>query len=306
MPYRFLCLAALLPFVLGACASLPPGRAESALYIDVRKAVELREGSDWVVDRLEVGALAAGAMRSACQVDAPARERLLAWLDAELTAAGGPAEAAYRRDRDASIGRLLSLERVRAVVRFADEHAHECPFWLEPDAAFAGVQTDAYRLVLLAESVGGGGLIVSGGQARLGGGGGGRLTLGLGLDQRVTIGVGAELGGIGSFGSADGTGGRSLVARFTAAIPLVVRITNISRILDLEVAMTTRWSASNLRLPPGGRAAIGYGLTTVRVGPFMPTGLLYVSYEYLPPSDDGLAAEHLIMLGTKVGLDFDP
>jgi hypothetical protein len=291
--------------VLGACATLPAGRSESALYVDVRKAVELRESTEWVVDRLEVEALAASAMRSACQVEAPARERLLTWLDAQIEAAGGPAEAAYRRDRDADIDTALSLERVRAVVRYADEHAHECPFWLSPDAAFAGVQTDAYRLVLLAESVGGGGLIVSGGRARLGGGGGGRLTLALGLDQRVTIGLGAELGGIGSFGNEDATGGRSLVARFTAAVPLLLRITNLSRLVDFELAATARWSSSDLRLPPGVRGAIGYGLTTVRVGPFMPTAVAYISYEYLPPGD-GLGAEHLILLGTKVGLDFDP
>jgi hypothetical protein len=244
-------------------------------------------------------------MRSACQVDAPARERLLAWLDAEIAAAGGPAEDAHRRDHDADISDALSLERVRAVVQYADEHAAECPFWLEPDASFAGVQTDAYRLVLLAESVGGGGFIISGGKARLGGGGGGRLTLALGLDQQVALGLGFELGGIGSFGNADSTGAAALVAGFTAAVPFLVRITNVSRILDLEVAATARWSADQLRLPPGFRIGIGYGLTTVRVGPFMPTGLLYLSYEYLPPGD-GLGAEHLIMLGTKVGLDFDP
>lgn len=303
---RTFTVAALLSTALSACASLPAGRAESALYIDVRKAVELRESSEWVVDRLEVEALAASAMRSACQVDAPARERLLTWLDAEIASVGGSAEAQYRADHDASIGRALSLERVRAVVQYADEHAHECPFWLEPDTAFAGVQTDAYRFVLLADSVGGGGLIVSGGSTRLGGGGGGRLTFALGLDQRVTIGIGAEVGGIGSFGGPDPTGGRSLVARFTAAVPLLLRLTNVSRILDLELAATARWSATDLRMPPGVRAAIGYGLTTVRVGPFMPTGVLFVSYEYLPPSQDGLDAEHLILIGTKVGLDFDP
>jgi len=302
---RALSLLLTISYVLAGCATLPTGRSESALYVDVRKAVELRESTEWVVDRLEVEALAASAMRSACQADAPARERLLTWLDAEITRVGGPAEAAYRRDRDADIDASLSLERVRAVVRYADEHAHECPFWLIPEPDFAGVQSDAYRLVLLGESVGGGGMIVSGGRARLGGGGGGRLTLAVGVNQRITLGVGAEIGGIGSFGNEDATGGRSLVARFTAAVPLLLRITNVSRLIDFEIAATARWSSSDLRLPPGVRGAIGYGLTTVRVGPFMPTAVAYISYEYLPPGD-GFGAEHLILLGTKVGLDFDP
>ena len=235
-------LAPLLALVLAGCATLPEGRAESALYVDVRKAVALRESAEWIVDRLEVAGIAESAMRSACQVDAPARERLVAWLDARIEAEGGPAEARWRRDHDAPIGEALSLERVRAVVRYADEHAHECPFWLDADATFDGVQTDARRLVLLAESFGGGGLIVSRGGVRLGGGGGGRLTVAWGLDQRLTIGLGAELGGIGTFGGEDTSGARALVARFTAAVPLVLRVTNLSRILDLELAPTARWS----------------------------------------------------------------
>jgi len=80
---------------VSACATLPPGRSESSLYVDVRKAVELREGTEWVVDRLEVEAVAPAAMRSACQVDAAARGRLLAWLQTQIAieAGGGGAEA---------------------------------------------------------------------------------------------------------------------------------------------------------------------------------------------------------------------
>ena len=293
-------------FALAGCATLPAGRAESALYVDVRKAVALRESAEWIVDRLEVEGIAESVMRSACQVDAPARERLMAWLDARITEAGGPAEAAFRRDREASIDEALSLERVRAVVQYADAHAHECPFWLDADPHFDGVQTDARRFVLLAESFGGGGLIVSRGGVRLGGGGG-RLTFAWGLDQRLTLGIGGEIGGIGTFGGEDTSGARALVARFTAAVPLVLRITNLSRILDLEIAPNARWSPSDLRLPPGVRVGVAYGVSTVRVGPFMPTAMLYLRYEYLPASRDGIdPSEHLILVGTKVGVDFDP
>lgn len=300
-------LSAVLMLAWTGCATLPAGRAESALYVDVRKAVALRESAEWIVDRLEVEAIAEGTMRSACQVDAPARERLIAWLDARITEAGGPAEAAYRRDRDAAIAEALSLERVRAVVQYADAHAHECPFWLEADPHFDGVQTDARRFVLLAESFGGGGLILSRGGVRLGGGGGGRLTFAWGLDQRLTLGVGGEVGGIGTFGGEDTSGARALVARFTAAVPLVLRVTNLSRIFDVEVAANARWSPTDLRLPPGVRVGIGYGVSTVRVGPFMPTAMLYLRYEFLPASRDGLdPSEHLILVGTKVGVDFDP
>lgn len=293
------------PTVLGACATLPNGRAESSLYVDVRKVVELREGGEWVVDRLEVEAVAASAMRSVCQVDGPSRQRLLAWLETQIAAEGGPAQAMFARDADADIDAVLTLERVRAVLRYAEEHAHECPFWLRPDAAFSGVQSDAYRWVVLADSVGGGGMIISDGDVRLGGGGGARLSLGLGVNQRYTLALGAEVGGIASFASSDSGGGRTLAGRFNAAVPLLLRIHNMSRVLDLEVAATARWSIDEVRVPPGARVAIGYGISTARLGAFMPSATVRLSFEVLPASHE-LPAEYLLFLGTKVGVDIDP
>jgi len=192
------------------------------------------------------------------------------------------------------------------VVVYADDHAGECPFWLRATPTFDGVQTDAYRLVVLVESVGGGGVIVSDGAVRLGGGGGARLSLGAGINQHYTIAIGAEVGGLGTFTNSDNTGGRALVGRFNVALPLLLRINHLSRLLDLEVAATARWSTDDIRLPPGFRAAVGYGLSTLRVGAFMPTATLRLSFEVLPSSDTGLPTEYLLLLGTKVGLDIDP
>jgi hypothetical protein len=247
-------------------------------------------------------------MRSVCQVEAPARQRLLTWLQAQIASAGGPAEALYAHDPDADLDAVLTLERVRAVLVYAEDHAHECPFWLKPTPHFDGVHTDARRLVLLAESVGGGGTIISGGTVRLGGGGGGRVSLGVGINSRYTLALGAEVGGIGSFttANADGSGGRTLVGRFNAAVPLMLRITHLSRLIEFEVAATARWSTTDIRLPPGFRAAIGYGLTTMRVGAFMPTATLRLSFEILPASGTSLPPEYLVLIGTKVGLDIDP
>lgn len=297
----------LLPLLLasGCAATLPAGRAETALYIDVRKAVELRESADWMVDRIELEVLAGPTMRSGCQVDAATRQRLIAWLDAQVEAAGGSSQATFANDPAADIGPVLTLERVRAAVRYADVHADECPFWLPPDPDFAGVQTDAYRLVVLLESVGGGGVIVSGGAARLGGGGGARVSLGVGLSPRYTLALGAEVGGIGSFDAANGGEGRTLTGRFVAAVPLQLRIYQMSRVMDLEVAAVTRWTTDRVRTPPGFRAAIGYGISTLRLGAFMPSATLRLSFEVLPATND-LPAEYLFLLGTKVGFDIDP
>lgn len=307
LPHSIAKRVLLLPLLLAAaCAStLPAGRAETALYMDVRKAVELRESAEWLVDRIELEALAGPTMRSGCQVDAATRQRVIAWLDAQIGAAGGPAHETFARDPGADISAVLTLERVRAVVRYADEHAGECPFWLTPDPEFAGVQTDAYRLVLLLESVGGGGVIVSGGAARLGGGGGARVSLGVGLNPRYTLALGAEVGGIGSFDAANGGEGRALTGRFVAAVPLVLRIHHMSRVMDLEVAGVTRWTTDEIRTPPGFRAAIGYGISTLRLGAFMPSATARLSFEILPATNT-LPAEYVFVIGSTVGFSIDP
>lgn len=291
---------------LVGCATLPPGRSVSALYVDVRRSVELREEAEWVIDRLAIEAIAPTVMRSTCQVDDTARLALKEWVQQQIALHGGPAESMLARDPSADIDRVLTLERIAAVLSYAEAHATECPFWLRPVREFDGIQSDAYRLVVLAESVGGGGAIISGGKVGLGGGGAVRVSLAVGLDQRYTIALGAESGGIATFTQSDASGGRTLVGRYSTAIPLVLRIKHDSRLIDLELAATARWSDSSLRIPPGIRAAIGYGLSTVRVGAFMPTATVRVSFEVLPQSNDGLPPEYLLFLGTNVGLDIDP
>src|SRR5688572_10986484 len=100
--------------LLAACGAIPAQTADRALYLDLEKIVELQESTDWVVDRLEVEEIAPTVMRSACQVQPPARRRLLGWLDGRIADEGGPAEEAWRRQgRDLDeIGPLLRLERI--------------------------------------------------------------------------------------------------------------------------------------------------------------------------------------------------
>src|SRR5688572_20504865 len=147
------------------CGATPPRTAERALYLDLRKIVELQESTDWVVDRLEIEEVSPQVMRSVCQVEAPARARLISWLDRRIGEEGGPAEEAWRREgRDlGAISGLLRLERIRLVLGWAHANADaDCPFWLETDPHFAGLQIDDARFVLLAESLGSGALFFRG------------------------------------------------------------------------------------------------------------------------------------------------
>ena len=293
--------------VLSGCATWPADRAERALYADLAKAVELSNDTGWVVDRVQLENNAESAMRSVCQVEPEKRKALEAWLDRQLALEGGSAAEIYRksgRDLDAA-SRALELERVRALLRYGDERAAaDCPFWLEPDPNFAGVQGDEGRLVLLADTLGYGSIVLEGGDAALGGGGGGRLLVGHGFGPQLTLAVGAEIGGSGAFVDND-KGSRSIETTFSGAVPVLLRISNLSRVFDFEVAPTVRFNPGVDVLPPGVRASVALGFSTMRSSSFMPYALLWLGYEY-HPSDDRGPADHSLHAGTRVGVDWDP
>ncbi|MFI5309325.1 MAG: hypothetical protein ACHQ53_18360, partial [Polyangiales bacterium] len=148
----WLCGCALLALAAG-CASLPHERAERAVYIDLRKAIQLSEDSGFVIERVQLRANEEQALRSVCQVEPALLDDLEAWLTSQITLAGGPAEQRYRENGGdlGAVSEALTLERTRSLLRHARSHAaHDCPFWLRPSPRFEGVQGDAGRFVLLA------------------------------------------------------------------------------------------------------------------------------------------------------------
>ena len=85
-------------------------------------------------------------------------------------------------------------------------------------------------------------------------------------------------------------------------MPLLIRYTNVSRVLDIEITYRTLWSDDRRH---GMRVDIGYGLTTPRVAGLMPYGLLWIGYEMFPAAH-GQPMEHALVAGTRVGFDWDP
>jgi hypothetical protein len=299
---------ALLAALASACATLPDAPVQRALYVDLRKAVELSDDTGWVVDRVQLEANAEDAMRSACQVPASERDDLDAWIGGQLALGGGSAAELYRKHGGdlGAASEALELERTRALLRYAQGHAAEdCPFWLEPDPEFSGVQTDDGRFVLLAETQGFGAVIVENGETGLGGGGAGRLLLARGLGPRLTLGLGGEVGGIGTFVEDEEDGARGIETTFTAGIPLLLRISSFARVFDFEAAARFRVDPGDTLPPPGVRLSFGAGISTMRSSAFMPYGLLWLGYEYHPEfrSDP---ADHSILIGTRVGVDWGP
>lgn len=306
-PTRHRLLGALILAGASACATWPADRTERALYVDLAKAVELSNDTGWVVDRVQLENNAEDALLSVCQVAPDKRARLAAWVDAELARAGGSAERIYReRGRDrAAASDALQLERVRALLRYADEHAAtDCPFWLEPEPDFLGVQGDEGRLVVWAETVGYGSLVFERDDAAIGGGGGGRVLFGYGLGPQLTLALGGEIGGAGAFIENE-RNTRTIETTFSAAVPVVLRMSKLSRVLDLELGPIVRINPDRDLMPPGFRGALALGFTTMRSSSFMPYALLWLGYEYHPPLP-GDPEDHSLHIGTRVGVDWDP
>jgi hypothetical protein len=293
---------------LSACVTWPSDRTERALYGDLIKAVELSNDTGWIVDRVQLERNAEAALRSVCQVQPEKRKSLERWLDRQIALGGGSAAEAYRRNgRDLGIAtEVLELERVRALLKYGDEHsAADCPFWLEPDPEFIGVQGDEDRLIIFAETLGYGTLAIEGSDAALGGGGGGRLLFGHGLGPQITLAIGGEVGGSGAFVTEDDSDSRIIETTFSAAVPILLRITRLSRVYDFEIAPAVRFNPGVDVFPPGIRATFAGGFSALRTSSFMPYALLVLGYEFHPADDLG-PADHAIHVGTRVGVDWDP
>lgn len=298
----------LLASLFAGCSALPPPGPRRALYVDLRKAVELSEDTGgWVADRVELESQASPALRSLCRVEPVERARLSRWLDGQLALEGGSARELYERsggDLDAAED-ALSYERVRALLRYAERHAEEdCPFYLHPEPDFEGVEGDADRFVLWLESVGGGAVVLEDGEAAVGGGGGGRVLVAHGIGSRLTLAVGGELSGNGAF-VENNNGARTIETTFMAAAPIILRVTDIARVYDFELSPVMRLATDQDELPPGVRVASGLGLVGSRGSTFMPYVLLWIGYE-LHPAHGSDPVDHSFHVGTRVGVDLDP
>lgn len=292
---------------LTGCATLPQAPVQRALYIDARQIVETEERLGWQIDSSEIEDVTPAMLQSVCQVSEVERIKLLDWLDQRIEEEGGSAEKVWREnDKSLSAAKtLLTLERIRDALEHADQVAEEdCPFWLEEDPDFDGLQADTNRFLILGESFGGLMLLIRDGGVAVGGGGSLRLLPGYGFGHLVTVALGIEVGGTGAL-TQNEEGSQELSARPAGGIPLVVRFHDDTWVYDVEVAALTQYYREEILLPPGFRVAGAVGLTSVRIGDFMPIASGFLAYEYYPSFLD-LPEQHGIRIGTKVGINYDP
>jgi hypothetical protein len=291
--------------MLLGCAALPPQAAESALYQDLRRIVEVNEDSGWILDSTRLRMASEPALRSVCQVEPRVRQQLDAWLGAEIERNGGPSQQAFLRNGHhlSAVATTLSLERTRLLLRAADRQAdQDCPFWLAPSADFTGEQGSYRRWVGIGETQAFGTVEIPGPVPALGGGA--RLLLGRGITPRLTLALGADAAASGTFIPSSQNGG-GIDAYVTLAMPLLLRFTGFARLVDVELAPVARFARGQTGWPPGGRLELGYGFASIRQSAFMSYYTIYAGYE-LHGFGDAAGVDHTVQLGTKLSVDFMP
>lgn len=278
---------------------------ERALYVDVRKALHAESRLGWTVDRVEIAEAAAQAEPSACRVTPKRRAHLRRWLEQQIAAEGGPAAAQYRAGADIDdLEEVIDLERTHALLSTVEVHMpDDCPFWLTPSDEFEGLHAVDRRFVLIAESVGGGSLSFSGGRVLAGGGGAARLFASYGVATHVQVALGVEAGGDAVLQKEE-RGALAPEGAFRFAVPMFVRLIDIDRLYDLELAAVTRLLDGELE-PWGARVALAGGVSGLRRLGFMPALQISLGYE-LYPAQHGSDTEHVLRLSTRVGFDWDP
>lgn len=289
------------------CATLPTQPAERALYIDARKALRAESRLGWTVDRVEVAEASVQTEPSACRVNPARRAALRAWVDGQITAAGGSAAEQFANGRArAELGDVIELERTRDLLAQLEAHLPaDCPFWVKPSDDFEGLHSVSDRWVLIAESVGGGSLSFSHGNVEAGGGGAARVFAGYGVGTGLELALGVEAGGDAVLQKQpDAQGTLQANGAFRFGVPAFLRVVDLEWVYDLELAAISRLTNGALR-PLGARVALAGGVSGLRRIGLMPALSLWLAYEIFP-AQDGHAAEHVIRLGTKVGIDWDP
>ena len=292
-----------LVLLVTACATLPRDRTQRGLYIDARKALGGEHRLGWTVDRIEIEEAAAHTEPSACMVDETSRTALIEWVRAQIAADGGPAAERFRRGEEKSdLSHVIDLEQTLALLEAVERHLPEdCPFWMAPEETFDGQHTVARRFMLIAESMGAGSLLIQSGTVRAAGGGSARILASYGFAERFQVATGAEGGGDAVL-AKDEDGGLAPLGAFRFGLPLWLRLHDIDRIYDVELAAISRLNDGKLNRW-GMRAAIGGGVTGLRRLGFMPSLQMWLGYEIFP-AQHGDATQHALRLGTRVGFDY--
>ncbi|HEX6274134.1 MAG TPA: hypothetical protein VFZ53_13895 [Polyangiaceae bacterium] len=276
-----------------------------ALTADIRRIVAGEEGEGWFSDAHAFRSMDEHVLESVCRATPDARARALSGLRAERARAGDAREL-HRNAGELTdaVERALTADReLRALERALARAESECPFWVEAEPGFAGLQSDRERITLNLETGGYAQLRETEDDWTFGGGGMGRLLVGWGFDGRTTLLFGPELGGGAMI--RPGTSASQFVINYFPALPLVLRNHGLTWHWSTEAAAVALFQADDTRISFGGRIGGAFGLTALRTRNVLPWAGLAIDYEYYPRGG-GRAPAHFLRGGLRFGFPWDP
>jgi len=278
--------------------------AVDRLVHDLERIVYVTEQSGWLIDTLEVRERLPQALASVCRANQTSRAEALAYLDLQITALGGPVEAAFDKNGRVWDG-LVDLRRrsrqrmlLVAAMEAAEEH---CSFWITPSGRFLGLQGDAGRWAVHA---GGGGyfsLAVRGRDLLPAGGGGGRLMLGRGTDGHWSTLFGGEWGGAGVI--EDWRRTQRFDVQTYIAVPIAQRYTWSTWHIEGEFAPVVNWDLSDGIAHLGGRLGLLVGVSGIRFRTLVPWAGFGIHVQQLYTANGVL--ETALRAGAQVGVMWD-
>lgn len=291
---------------LPPAAEAPDERGAAGIMADVERIVVAEESSGWFLDETHITAIYPVILQTVCRATPAARRLALARAEAEVQQ-HGEARALFEqggRVVSAAVSSALSRERRRDALRKAIDGAERgCPFWVTPEVGYDGRQTYRHRFLLSFES---GGLLQlrqTEGRWTYGGGGLLRLLGGYGLSGRLSLLTGGEFAGGAMLRT--GTANSEFVINYFPAIPLILRVHDVSWHYDFEVAGVSLFQADNARFSFGGRLGFALGVSALRTRFLIPWAGAAVAYERYFESG-GRPEQNFIRAGLRIGGVWDP
>lgn len=296
-----------------ASAAPPPSpptletqRQAEGLLADIERLVAAEESLGWVVDRVELDDMYPALLRTICRTVPAARAIAHTVLEGQSRELGDPLTL-YRAERHELTDRvedaLAAQRRLQAFEHGLAGAERECPFWIEVDPEFEGLQTDRNRFTLNVESGGVAILRETAGDWTLGAGGFGRIMPAYGFGGRWTLLGGGEFGGGALIRPGDETTG--LAVNYFTAVPLIARLRDVAWHYDIELAPVALWLTDDTRISYGARIGTTVGISALYTSGIIPWAGVSAAYEYYVESG-GRPAAHFIRGGFRAGLSWDP
>lgn len=297
-------LAALSLLLLPALARAEDAEGTRSLLEDVARVVAAEEVDDWFTDKEPLDAIERHLLPSVCHASGEARKAVLDTLTRAAAQNGDPKVLFEQRGvMDDRVDAALTADRRLRGYQQALARENECPFWIRPQPAFHGLQSDRKRLTLSVESGGNVQFRYTRQHLTFGAGGSGRVLAGWGFDGKYTLLFGPEFGG--SALLRPNSNASEFVINYFPALPLVLRSRALTWHYELETAPVALFEADNTRLSWGARIGAAFAFTGLRRRNVLPWAGLAVSYEHYFEGG-GRGPTHFFRGGLRIGLPWEP